>query len=302
MDILPQSELISIQTQLIGAEKQNAVNARELHTTLEVKKDFHTWLKAQISSLSLEENSDYRVFPLKGENSSPQGGRPKIDYIFTLDVAKHIAMASRTAKGREVRNYFIEIEKAFKRELIDRPFVDVLKMELNQIELDTPEDAEESENALLKRYIRALEDNGTYIQKFVIDLIQNTSKANNLVTYSEYNEEEYISKMLKFFDEWIGKNKENFSFTYEGRRSYEEDTCNPCILSFGNINSVKETIEVKADELHRFCERNNFSMVAFLKIFSDRGLLLEDNQYYRQVYKFNIYPASIKGYKPDNAR
>jgi len=101
------SEIIKISSEVIGTEKTNSVNARELHQVLEIKKQFSEWINAQINSLGLEKNVDYIVYEVKGN------GRPQKEYIITTDTAKHISMASRTAKGKEVRNYFIQIEKEY---------------------------------------------------------------------------------------------------------------------------------------------------------------------------------------------
>ena len=101
------SEIIKISSEVIGTEKVNSVNARELHQVLEIGKDFTTWMNTQINSLGLEKNVDYIVYEVKGN------GRPQKEYIITTDTAKHISMASRTAKGKEVRNYFIQIEKEY---------------------------------------------------------------------------------------------------------------------------------------------------------------------------------------------
>ena len=101
------SEIIKISSEVIGTEKTNSVNARELHQVLEIDKKFADWMIAQINSLGLEKNVDYIVYEVKGN------GRPQKEYIITTDTAKHISMASRTAKGKEVRNYFIQIEKEY---------------------------------------------------------------------------------------------------------------------------------------------------------------------------------------------
>ncbi len=101
------SEIIKISSEVIGTEKTNSVNARELHQVLEIGKDFSNWMNVQINSLGLEKNVDYIVYEVKGN------GRPQKEYIITTDTAKHISMASRTAKGKEVRNYFIQIEKEY---------------------------------------------------------------------------------------------------------------------------------------------------------------------------------------------
>jgi phage anti-repressor protein len=100
--------------QQINNETVNSVSARNLHNELGVKKDFSSWIKAQFKRGFFEENIDYVVFTQKGENL--KGGRPSIDYIVTLDTAKEIAMMSGTQKGKEVRNYFIEVEKRFREQ------------------------------------------------------------------------------------------------------------------------------------------------------------------------------------------
>jgi phage anti-repressor protein len=104
--------IITITTQVIGTEETDAVNARELYKALEVRKDFSDWIKAQIRGLGLEENVDYISFPQKVEREI--GATIRTEYILTLDAAKHIAMASRSAKGKEVRAYFIEVEKRWR--------------------------------------------------------------------------------------------------------------------------------------------------------------------------------------------
>lgn len=105
------SELIKIELHVIGTEEVNSVNARDLHKTLEIKKNFSTWMKNQINSLGLEENVDYIIAPPK-RGASSHGGQNAKDYIITTDTAKHISMASLTPKGKEVRSYFIAVEKA----------------------------------------------------------------------------------------------------------------------------------------------------------------------------------------------
>ena len=39
-----------------------------------------------------------------------RGGRNKIDHVLKLNMAKEIAMIQRTDKGKEVRQYFIQLE------------------------------------------------------------------------------------------------------------------------------------------------------------------------------------------------
>jgi phage anti-repressor protein len=120
----------------IGETKVNSVSARDLHKELGVKKDFSSWIKAQIKRGLFDENIDYIIvsdnkslLPQKGEQ---RGGHNKIDYILTIDTAKEIAMMSGTQKGKEVRNYFIEVEKQFRLE--NQNFSENSQSEILQIE------------------------------------------------------------------------------------------------------------------------------------------------------------------------
>jgi len=102
------------------------VNARDLHTFLEVGKDFSTWLKARITKFDFIENIDYaRIFfdmggkriklPKNGElNAQALKRVHRIEYALTLDCAKELSMVQNNAKGKEARRYFIEKDKEFK--------------------------------------------------------------------------------------------------------------------------------------------------------------------------------------------
>jgi len=107
-------EIIKIEKVEIGAELVNSVNSRELHKTLDVGKKYADWIRSQIDGLGLEENVDYILISPKRESIGRGGDYSSKDYIITTDTAKHISMASRTPKGKEVRNYFIAVEKEFR--------------------------------------------------------------------------------------------------------------------------------------------------------------------------------------------
>ncbi len=102
-------QLIPIEQSTIHQELTQTVNARDLHASLGVGKDFSNWIKVQIDRARLVENRDYISFAQKGEREI--GATLRKDYHLTIDAAKHIAMMSGTDKGFEVRDYFIEVEK-----------------------------------------------------------------------------------------------------------------------------------------------------------------------------------------------
>ena len=97
-----------IEVELDG-EKQLGVNARDLHTILEVKTDFSDWIKRRIKQCGFEENFDY-VKVLKKEELS-KSGQWVNEYIVSVDMTKHLGMMERNHKGHEIRRYYIEQEK-----------------------------------------------------------------------------------------------------------------------------------------------------------------------------------------------
>ena len=65
--------------------------------------------------------------------SKSTGGRPQTDYILTIDMAKEISMLSKTGKSKEVRRYFIDIEKKFKQNLLPQTYEQALEKLLETV-------------------------------------------------------------------------------------------------------------------------------------------------------------------------
>lgn len=134
-------EMVKIFQYKIGDEEINSVDARELHKILESKQKFADWIQNRLKATMADENIDYivaevpadgvfhrfmknpldhagmvagEVFAKTGEN--PLGGRPAKEYIITLDLAKEFSMLEKNAKGKEIRQYFIQFERAARRE------------------------------------------------------------------------------------------------------------------------------------------------------------------------------------------
>lgn len=89
------------------------VSGRDLHKFLEVGKDFSTWFK-DMTNYGFEEGKDFT--PISGKSN---GGRPRTEYAMILDMAKEISMIQRNDKGKQARQYFIEVEKEYKQNQID---------------------------------------------------------------------------------------------------------------------------------------------------------------------------------------
>ncbi|WP_156851718.1 antA/AntB antirepressor family protein [Bartonella refiksaydamii] len=119
------NNLIPISEQTVGQETVQTVNARELHSFLEVGKKFADWITERINKYNLVENQDFVCFPILG--SKGRGGHNRKDYHLTLSVAKELSMLENNKKGREARLYFIKCERLLKQ--VATPQVDYSKPE-----------------------------------------------------------------------------------------------------------------------------------------------------------------------------
>lgn len=105
--------LIPLHSKPLNGQSTDFVNARELHTFLELGRDFSNWIKARIKQYSFEESIDYQVISRSPELASGNRGASK-EYFITLDMAKELAMVERNEKGRQARRYFIDCERQLK--------------------------------------------------------------------------------------------------------------------------------------------------------------------------------------------
>lgn len=99
---------------LIRISDDGKVTARELYEFLQLDSThFIRWFKNNIiDNQFAAEGTDYKVFAINGEN--PKGGRPGQDADLSIDFAKKLCMVSKSERGEQARNYFIEVEKRFK--------------------------------------------------------------------------------------------------------------------------------------------------------------------------------------------
>lgn len=91
-------------------EEHRAVSARALHRGLGIRRDFTNWIKAQIKRAKLVEGEDFALLAFSGEQTG-RGGHNRVDYLLTLEAAKHVALMSGTPKGRAYRAYLIRCER-----------------------------------------------------------------------------------------------------------------------------------------------------------------------------------------------
>lgn len=98
--------------ELIPLTEQDGVQAvmgRDLHAFLEVKQRYNDWLPRMVE-YGFIAGQDYVL-----KNEYVRGGNNReyeqTNHIVSLDMAKEIAMIQRTERGKQARQYFIEVEK-----------------------------------------------------------------------------------------------------------------------------------------------------------------------------------------------
>jgi anti-repressor protein len=86
------------------------VSARELHEQLEISKRFSAWFET--NSQGFVEGEDFASV-LSGTVVNNGAHRELQDYNLTVDMAKHLCLMSRTEKGKQCRQYLLDLEKAW---------------------------------------------------------------------------------------------------------------------------------------------------------------------------------------------
>ena len=85
------------------------ISGRELHMFLEVVTPYHKWFPRMVE-YGFTEGTDFLVTDKNVHNSN--GGKQSIiDHLMTVDMAKEISMLQRSEKGKQARQYFIQLEK-----------------------------------------------------------------------------------------------------------------------------------------------------------------------------------------------
>lgn len=162
--------------------EQPTVSARDLHRALGISKRFSMWF--EVNSQGFVENEDFTSV-LSSTVVNNGALRELQDYKLSVDMAKHICLMSRTEKGKLIRQYFIDLEKAWNTP--EQIFARALKMADKTIE------SLKSDNAAL------LADNRRMKPKEVFADAVATSKTSILVGE--------LAKILKQNGADIGQNK-----------------------------------------------------------------------------------------------
>ena len=96
-------------TVTLNDKHEPVVSGRQLHEALGVKTRYNDWFN-RMTEYGFIENQDYLAITQK--RVTAQGNSTnQVDHVIKLDMAKEIAMIQRSDKGKEVRQYFLDLER-----------------------------------------------------------------------------------------------------------------------------------------------------------------------------------------------
>ncbi|MBW6411844.1 antA/AntB antirepressor family protein [Clostridium weizhouense] len=239
------NELIKITTNEKGDQ---LVSARELYEFLgidEGKGHYSRWIKKQLELVDAEKNIDYS--PLKAKTSNV-GGRPTIEYILTIEIAKEICMIAGIAPNaneetkklsKQARKYFIACEKEMKA-LAEKNYylkLENYKLKLEQYEHENKflQDKAKLSEGLLYAHNTINAEHGvgqSYMPQIIIDILKATKdnailKEDDKFYYlnvenvkNEYVKYEIKPKRFKDLLEALGGCKTSIYITGRNKRNY----------------------------------------------------------------------------------
>lgn len=150
-----ENELVPVYETSTG---EKVVYGTELHEVLGVRTSYKDWSERRLNDIEALENEDYEAAQI----CAPSGQRMK-EHIIKLDTAKEMAMLERNDMGKQVRRYFIEVEKRYKEN--KRPKSSMELLELEFAALKEVDNKVEAVNADLQRFKQDMPILGIEIDK-----------------------------------------------------------------------------------------------------------------------------------------
>jgi len=95
------------------SKNEPTVSGRELHEFLEVKTKYVDWF-SRMKDYGFTEGVDYTLVAQKRETKNPRNPYTQfLDHQLSIPMAKELCMIQRTDRGKQARQYFLAIEKAW---------------------------------------------------------------------------------------------------------------------------------------------------------------------------------------------
>lgn len=126
------------------------VSGRELHEFLESSERYSKWFERMLG-YGFTEGIDYTPY----QKVHPQNKQEILDHALKLDMAKEISMLQRNEKGKQARQYFIEIEKRWNNpDMIVKRAYEILQRKVEKLT---------TQNLMLEQQVNELKPKADYV-------------------------------------------------------------------------------------------------------------------------------------------
>lgn len=102
-----ENELVPVYVTSTG---EKVVYGTELYEVLGAKSNYRDWVRNRLNDIDAIENEDFEAAKILAPS-----GQKLNQHIIKLDTAKEMAMLERNEKGKQVRRYFIQVERKYKQ-------------------------------------------------------------------------------------------------------------------------------------------------------------------------------------------
>ena len=196
------------------------ISGRELHKFLEIETPYRVWFP-RMKEYGFIENIDF--IPFEQKCTKPNGGRPSIDHVLKIDMAKELSMLARNEKGKIARKYFIEIEKEYNSP--DKIIARALKLAESTIQELKPK-AEYFDKLVDKKLNTSFRDTAKQLgikeKYFINELLERKyiyrDKKGKLKPYAEKNKDLFVIK--EYINEYNGHTGIQTLVTAKGRETF----------------------------------------------------------------------------------
>lgn len=164
------NQLITTNTNESG---EIVVSGRELHEFLEVGTRYDTWFERMIG-YGFVEGVDYVEIVEKVDAQKRARTYEQVNHALRLDMAKEISMIQRNERGKQARQYFIEIEKRWNSpEMIMKRALEYADAQIQKLT---------TSNLVLEQRVNELQPKATYYDL----ILQNKSLISISVIAKDY--------------------------------------------------------------------------------------------------------------------
>ncbi len=130
------------------------VSGRELHEFLEVGTRYDTWFERMIG-YGFVEGVDYVEIAEKVDAQKRARTYEQVNHALKLDMAKELSMIQRNEKGKQARQYFIEIEKRWNDpDMIVKRAHEILERKVAKLT---------TQNLMLEQQVKELKPKADYV-------------------------------------------------------------------------------------------------------------------------------------------